>query len=184
MWNAAKTGAPDVRTEAIDRLSFHAEAWSLIARIPGLVISGRFRPAALRQHRAARAACRRRPGQIGLVRLFPSKRFCRFQCRRRIHNMVQPAVPSWRNQGRLGEPVVDHPAANDTECGIDLAVPGPVIAIAEFVFADELAVQPGPQLRSEGLTVPPSEKAQQESFHWWRPRLNSSISRSHQRSGH
>jgi hypothetical protein len=50
MWNAAKTGAPDVRTEAIDRRSFHAEVWSLIARIPSLVISGRFRPAALRQH--------------------------------------------------------------------------------------------------------------------------------------
>src|SRR5215469_18215911 len=113
---------------------------SLIARIPGLVIPGGFGPAALRQHRTARATCRRRAGQVGLVRLLPSIGFYRFRRRRRIDDVVEPAVPPRWDQRCFGKAAIDHPTALDTKRRIDLAVPGPVIAIAEFVFTNELAV--------------------------------------------
>ena len=140
-------------------------AWSLLARIPGLVVSGRHWPVALRQRRATWTARRRRPGQIRLVRLLPWISLYRFQRRRRIHDMVHPAVPARRNQRGLGDPFIDHPAAVETKRRIDFAVPGSVVTIAEFVFTNELAIEPSPQLRSEGLTVPPSEQTKQEGFH-------------------
>ena len=113
---------------------------SLIARIPGLVIAGGFGPAALRQHRTARAMCGRRAGQIGLVGLLPSIGFYCLLRRRRIDDVVEPAVPARWNQRCLGKAVIDHPTALDTKRWIDLAVPGPVVAIAELVFTNELAV--------------------------------------------
>ena len=47
--------------------------------------------------------------------------------------------------------------------GVGLAAPQ--IGVSLRVFAYQLAEPPGPQLRAEGLAVPPREEAQQEGFH-------------------
>src|SRR6202030_1253594 len=58
----------------------------------------------------------------------------------------------------------DHPAALEPEHRIDLAAAGPVIAVAEFVGPDELAIGPGPQLGAERRGIPPGEDAQQKGL--------------------
>src|SRR5262249_20399753 len=104
-------------------------------------------------------------GEIRPMRLLPRVRLGVIQRRRDIHAAMQPAMPGRRYLGGLDEPIVDHPPALETENRIDLAATGAVIAIAELVRADELAVEFRPHLRSEGLAVPPGEKAQQKSLH-------------------
>ena len=99
------------------------------------------------------------------MRLFPRVRLGLVLRRRHVHRVMHPAVPGRRDFGGLREPVIDHPAALESEGRIDLAAARAVIAIAEFVVADELAVESRPHLGSEGLAVPPGEKAQQESLH-------------------
>src|SRR5262249_5146277 len=49
--------------------------------------------------------------------------------------------------------------------GVDLAAAGAVITIAVLVCPDAFAVSPGPDLRPEGLAVPPGEEARQQRFH-------------------
>src|SRR5262245_9634307 len=78
---------------------------------------------------------------------------------------MQPAVPGRRHGRGLGDAVVDHPPPLEFQRWIDLATFGPVVAIAELVLADELAIEPGPQLGAEGLAVPPGEEAQEKRFH-------------------
>src|ERR1700693_4233914 len=78
---------------------------------------------------------------------------------------MQPAMPGRRHLGGLGDAAVNHPAALKTDGRIDFAVARAVVAIAELVVADELAVQPRPHLGAEGLAIPPGESAQQESLH-------------------
>ena len=92
------------------------------------------------------------------MRLFPSISFSRFQCRGRVHDMVQPAVPTWRNQRSLGKRPVDHPAAIEAKRGINLAAPRAVIEVAKLVLPDELAKPPRPQLSAVGLAIPPREE--------------------------
>src|SRR5207244_2656071 len=58
--------------------------------------------------------------------------------------------------------VVDHPATLEPEHRIDLAAARPVIAVAELVRPDELAIGPGPQLGPERRGMPPGEDAQQK----------------------
>src|SRR5262249_19556448 len=107
----------------------------------------------------------RRTGEIGPMGLLPGVWLGRIQWRRHVLRMVQPAMPRRRHFGGLGEPVIDHPPALESENRIDLAATGAVIAIAKLVRADELAVEFRPHLRPEGLAVPPGEKAQQKSLH-------------------
>src|SRR5947209_11683514 len=103
------------------------------------------------------------------MRLFPGPRPVRLIGRRRIHGVVHPAVPGRADLRRLGIVAVDHPAALEAKRRIDLAALGAVIAVAELVLADELAIERGPHLRAEGLAVPPREAAQKEclDFHGW-----------------
>jgi hypothetical protein len=71
---------------------------------------------------------------------------------------MHPAVPG-RSDGRgFGQTLVDHPPPFEAERRVDSAGFGPVIAIAVFVLAHELAESTGPQLRAKGLAVPPGER--------------------------
>src|SRR5207237_9028777 len=75
------------------------------------------------------------------------------------------AVPGRRHHRRLGETFIDHPAPLHVERGVDLAVARAVVAVAELVAADLFAIKPRPELRAEGLAVPPGEEAQEKNFH-------------------
>src|SRR5258708_8958583 len=70
----------------------------------------------------------------------------------------------WHDRSVRGAAVND-PAPLEAESRIDLAAPRAVVAIAELVLADELAVERGPQQRAEGRPVPPGKEAQKEGFH-------------------
>src|SRR6185503_4901527 len=131
---------------------------------PRLVVAGRLRAAALRQGRAGRALRARCAGQVRPVRLLPGPGLVRFLGRRRVHRMVHPAVPGRTDLRGFRLIVVDHPAALEAERRIDLAALGAVVAVAEFILADELAVKRGPHLRAERLAVPPGEEAREEGF--------------------
>src|SRR6185436_20892406 len=88
--------------------------------------------------------------------------------RRHVDGVMHPAVPGRADLRSLGIAAVDHPAPLEAERRIDLAALGAVIDVAEFVLADALAIERGPQLRAERLAVPPSEKAQEEGLHFHR----------------
>src|SRR5262249_51414124 len=61
--------------------------------------------------------------------------------------------------------VVDHPTTLETERLVDLPAPRAIIAIAEFVLANGLAIHPGPELGPECLRIPPGEQLEQEILH-------------------
>src|SRR6202158_4267586 len=138
---------------------------SLFARLPGFVIAGGGRAAAGFERRARRPVGVRRAGEIRPVRLLPLARLVVLLGRRHVDGVVQPAVPRRRHARGLGDAAIDHPAPLEAEARIDLAAARAVVAVAEFVLADELAVEPSPQLRTEGLAVPPGEKAEPKRFH-------------------
>src|ERR1700756_448725 len=150
------------RSDAANRIS---EAIKLASRRPGLIVAGRLRPAAARQRRARRTVSRWRPRHVWYMRLFPFARLVILLGRRHVHHMVQPAVPAWRNAGRFGEPVIDHPAPLEVQRRVDLAAFGAVIAIALRVLPDQLAEPVGPELRAKGLAVPPGEELQEKLLH-------------------
>src|SRR5262245_64468708 len=78
---------------------------------------------------------------------------------------MQPAMPRRRHAGGFCVAIVDHPAPFETERGVNLAAATAIIPIAKFVFADELAIHPGPELGPECLRIPPGEEFEQEIFH-------------------
>src|SRR5262245_12140392 len=118
---------------------------------PGLVVAGGFGPAPLRQSRPAGPMRKWRAGEIGPMRLFPRVPLGLVQRWRHVLGLQQPAVPGRRHLGGLGEAVIDHPATLESERRIDLAAARAVIAIAELVGADELAIELRPHLGSERL---------------------------------
>src|SRR5947209_2153944 len=134
------------------------------ARHPCLVIACRLRPAALRKRRAARALRRRRAGHVRPVRFLPAMRAVLLLGRRRIHGVMHPPMPRRADLRGFGIIAVDHPAPFEAERWIDLAALGTIIAIAEFILADELAIQRSPHLCAEGLAVPPGEDACEEGL--------------------
>src|SRR6516225_12492265 len=85
--------------------------------------------------------------------------------RRDVDRVMHPAVPARRNHSSLGVAVEDHPAAFESKAWVDFTAAGAVVAIAEFVFTDEFAIQPGPHLGAEGLAIPPGEETQKKGFH-------------------
>src|SRR6185369_2954556 len=138
------------------------------SRNPSLVVAGRLGPAALRQGRAGRALGGRRAGHVGPVRLLPGPGLVRLLGWRRVHGVMHPAVPRRADLRGLGVVAIDHPAALEEKRRIDLAALGAVVAIAELVLADELAIERGPRLRAEGLAIPPGEEAQEERLNFHR----------------
>src|SRR5690348_2797238 len=92
--------------------------------------------------------------------------------------MVHPAVPRRPDRRGLCIPVVDDPAPLEAERLVDLAALGAVVAVAELVLADELAVAMGPELRPEGLVVPPGEEPGEKSrdFHRVSLRIRAGLS--------
>src|SRR5262245_34107942 len=106
-----------------------------------------------------------RAGEVGPVRLPPWPRRDLVLGRRYVNGVMQPAVPGRRHGRGFGETVVDHPSPLAPQRRIDLAAPGAVVAVAELVLADELAVERGPQQRAERRTVPPGEKTQKKRLH-------------------
>src|SRR5262249_36193558 len=56
-------------------------------------------------------------------------------------------------------------AAFEAERLVDLAAAGPIVPVSELILADEFAIHPGPELRPEGLRIPPGEQFEQETFH-------------------
>src|SRR5215470_1806079 len=85
--------------------------------------------------------------------------------RRDVDRVMHPAVPARRNSRSLGVAVENHPAAFESQAWVNFTATGAVVAIAEFVFADEFAIQPGPHLGAEGLAIPPGEETQKKGFH-------------------
>jgi hypothetical protein len=106
-------------------------------RRPGLVIAGRRRPRIGGQGRTRRAPGLRRAGQIWLMRQFPSARGVLFLGWRNIERVMKPAIPALRGHGPVALPGINDPAALETERLVDF--PGPVIAVAVFILADEFA---------------------------------------------
>ena len=116
------------------------------------------------EHGAARAIGGGRAGEVRQMGLLPLARLVALGRGRRIHLVVQPAVPAGRNRGCLGIALIDDPAPR-AAFRIRAAL---VIDIAELVFADALAVAPGVKARSDRLSIPPGENLQQE-LHRHRP---------------
>src|SRR5579871_3213954 len=99
------------------------------------------------------------------MRLLPLARFViRFR-RRHVAGVMHPAVPSRRDAACLGKTVVDHPAPLKAQRGIDRTALGAVVAVSLFILADQLAVQPCPELGAKRLAVPPGEYLEEEMFH-------------------
>src|SRR5262249_25389662 len=125
----------------------------------------RFRTPASSECRARGPQCTGRAGHIWPVRFLPRARFIVFLRWRRIDRVVQPTVPGWRDTRGLRISVVDDPAPFEPERLVDLTAFGPVISVAELIFADGLAIHPGPELGPECLRIPPGEQFEQETFH-------------------
>src|SRR5215207_3506283 len=87
-------------------------------------------------------------GGIRQVRLLPFARLIVCGRGRLVDRLVHPAIPARRNGRCLGIAIVDHPAP---------AAPVLMIAIAEFIGADEAADQRGINARADGGAVPPGE---------------------------
>ena len=134
-------------------------------RRPRFVVTGRLRPPPGRERRSGWAVCTRRSGQIRPMRLLPRMRFVAFLRRWRVDGVMEPAVPGRWHRGGFRVAVIDHPAALEAERLVDLAAAGPIVPVAELVLADGLAIHPGPELRPEGLRIPPGERFEQETFH-------------------
>src|ERR1700691_1359493 len=99
------------------------------------------------------------------MRLFPLARRIVFLGRGNVDGVMDPAMPGRRNTARLGIAVINNPAALEAERGVDLAAFGAVVAVALLVLADQFAEARGPQLRAEGLAVPPSEHFEEKLLH-------------------
>src|ERR1700719_3986564 len=138
---------------------------NLFARLPGLVIAGGGRAAAGLQRRARGPVGVGRAGEIRPVRLLPLARLVLLFRGRHVDGVVQPAVPGRRHARGLRDAVIDHPSPLKAEARIDLPSSCAIVAVAELVLADEFAVEPGPQLRAEGLAVPPGEEAKPKRLH-------------------
>src|SRR4051812_16190767 len=98
------------------------------------------------------------------MRLLPRVRLVFLESRRRIHDVVHPSMPCRADLRGLRVAVVDHPAPLEAKRGIDLAALGAVINVSEFILAHDLAVERRPDLRAEGLAIPPGEDAREEGF--------------------
>src|SRR5450631_4317926 len=131
-------------------------------RCPGLIVAGRRRPRVSAQGRARGTPCLRGAGHIWLVRQLPCARRVVFLSWRYVSRVMKPAIPAGRGHGALTLPGINDPAALETECGVDFATA--VIAIAEFVLANEFAEKQSMQRRIEGFAVPPGENPV-EPFH-------------------
>src|SRR5262249_49500994 len=129
------------------------------------VVAGGLRATALRERRATRPVRARRAGEVWPVRLPPGPRLHLVLRGRDVDRVMQPAVPGRRHHRSLGGPAVDHPTPLEAERRVDLAAFGAEVVIAELVLADEFAVEARPDLRAEGLAVPPREKADEERLH-------------------
>src|SRR5262245_23435548 len=99
-----------------------------------------------------------RAGEVGPVRLPPWPRRDLVLGRRYVEGVMQPAVPASRHAAGFGEAVVDHPSPLAPQRRIGLPAPGAVVAIADLVRADELAIERSPQQRAERRSVPPRKK--------------------------
>src|SRR5260370_7908863 len=146
-------GRPDVRGQMTSGL-----------RLPRLVVAGGLGSAALRKSRPGRPMGGGRAGEVGPVRLPPAARCHLFRGRQFVDRMMQPAMPCRRHAGGFDDAAIDHPAPLETQHRIDLAALGAVVAVAELVLAHKRAIARGPQLRAEGLTVPPGEEAQDKGL--------------------
>src|SRR6266852_9842800 len=155
--NVGRSSASKFQTETLPRI--------LASGRPGLIVAGRLGPAAACQRRSGWPIGRGRARHVWNMRLFPLARLVALFRRRHVDGVVHPAVPRRRDAACLGRAVIDHPAPLEVERGIDLAASGPIIAVALFVLADQLAEPPGPQLGAKGLAVPPSEELEKELFH-------------------
>jgi hypothetical protein len=99
------------------------------------------------------------------MRLLPRVRLGLVLRRRHVDDVMHPSMPARRYFRGLSHSPLDHPAPFKSERRIDFAFPRAVIAIAEFVLADEFTVKQRPKLSSERRAVPPRKKTQQESLH-------------------
>src|SRR5205085_6625633 len=108
-----------------------------------VVAGGRRAPTAL-QHRSGRPVGEWRAGEVGQVRLLPGIFELAAVGGQLVHGVVQPGVPFGRHLGGLGLALVHHPATLATVAAA--AAPErtrrllAVIAVAELVGADELAL--------------------------------------------
>src|SRR5918912_447050 len=129
---------------------------------PGLVVAVAPRPLGVAQHAAPRPVGPGRPGRVRLVGRLIGARHVGDLGRRPLQGVVQPAEPAGRHLAGLDLAVEDDPAPlREWRLGVALAV----IAVAEFVLADEFAVVPGPDARPERLGMPPGKELKQEFLH-------------------
>src|SRR5579885_768099 len=118
-----------------------------LLRAPRLVIPGRFGAVYAPQNRARWPVCDGRAAQIRHMLLLPGIMRPLARPRRRVDRVVQPGVPLRRHARGLDLAVIEppaplaarHAAAPDESAPRLLAV----IAIAELVGADQLALPPG-----------------------------------------
>src|SRR5215469_9018064 len=127
-------------------------------RRPGLVVAGGASARPAFQHRAGRAIGGRRASQIRLMRLLPGINRLVGVDRHLVGRMVQPAVPYRRHTRRVLVAAIDHPAAFAAFAPA-AALQRPmaafaVVAVAERVGADELALEPGEDACADGHCRP------------------------------
>lgn len=130
-----------------------------------MIVARCLRTLAARQRRACGAICSGRTGRVRLMWHFPLTRLVVQLSRRSIDDMVQPAMPRWRHAASVGIPLVNDPAPLKTKGWIDGTAAGAIVAATLLVLSDQLSKPPGPELCSEGLSIPPGEEFEEELFH-------------------
>src|SRR5215469_2440443 len=127
-------------------------------RRPGLVVADGAGARPAFQHRTGRAIGGRRAGQIRLMRLLPRINRLVGVGRYAVGRMVQPSVPHRRHARRVLVALIDHPAAF-AALAPAAAFERPmatfaIIAVAERVGADALALEPGEDACADGHCGP------------------------------
>src|SRR6185437_1660189 len=157
-WSPAKSPAGTSPRRCRSRA---AKRWQGSGRGPGLVIAAAGLAAPAPQRRALGADRPRRAGRVAEMRYLPGAHLVSLLRRRHVDGLMQPTVPTRRRHRGFRHAVIDDPAALEAEPGIDGAALAAVIGIAEFVMADEFAMDTGIAQRVERRAVPPSEHPQQ-----------------------
>ena len=137
----------------------------LAARIPGFVIAGRLRAAALRQCRAARTMGAGVPVRLGRCGFSQRYGFTLVLGRRHVDGMMQPAVPARRHGGWLGDAAYRSPSAARCRASDRSCRPWSGNSDCRIRPRRRTRRRASPPLGAECLAVPPGKQAQQESFH-------------------
>src|SRR5690606_23033024 len=129
-------------------------AWKSLFGPPRSVVAGRLWTAAGAHDRACRPVGLRCSSQVGPMGLLPGTPLIALLGWRRVSRVMEPAVPVRRHQRRFRKSRVDDPAPG-LAVRSDAALLH-IVAVAELVLTNELALPPDGEARSPRIAAPPA----------------------------